>query len=52
MGNAEIASALGVSESTAKRRVRSANARVLKRVGRNALLADYLIARTEPTDGD
>lgn len=52
MGNAEIASALGVSESTAKRRVRSANARVLKRVGRNALLADYLIARAEPTDGD
>jgi RNA polymerase sigma factor (sigma-70 family) len=52
MGTAEIASALGVSESTAKRRVRSANARVLKRVGRNALLADYVISRAEPSDAD
>jgi RNA polymerase sigma factor (sigma-70 family) len=52
MGTAEIASALGVSESTAKRRVRSANERVLKRVGRNALLADYVIARSEPSDAE
>jgi RNA polymerase sigma factor (sigma-70 family) len=52
MGTAEIASVLGVSESTAKRRVRSANERVLKRVARNALLADYVIARAEPSDAD
>jgi RNA polymerase sigma-70 factor (ECF subfamily) len=52
MGTAEIAGVLGVSESTAKRRVRSANARVLKRVGRNALLADYVISRAEPADAD
>jgi RNA polymerase sigma-70 factor (ECF subfamily) len=51
MPTAEIASALGVSESTAKRRVRSANERVLKRVGRNALLADYVITRAEPSGG-
>jgi len=52
MSAAEIAVALGVSESTAKRRVRRANERVLKRVGRNALLADYVVARSEPTDAD
>lgn len=39
---AEIASALEVSQSTAKRRVRRASEHVLKRVSRNALLADYL----------
>jgi RNA polymerase sigma-70 factor (ECF subfamily) len=39
---AEIASALEVSQSTAKRRVRRANEHVLKRVSRNALLGDYL----------
>jgi RNA polymerase sigma-70 factor (ECF subfamily) len=39
---AEIASVLKVSESTAKRRVRRANEHVLKRVSRNALLADYI----------
>ena len=38
----EIAEILRVSESTAKRRVRRANEHVLKRVSRNALLADYL----------
>ncbi len=43
---AEIAQALGVSESTAKRRVRRANEHLLKRVGRNALLADYLVVRS------
>ena len=39
---AEIASALDVSPSTAKRRVRRASEHVLKRVSRNALLADYV----------
>lgn len=39
---AEIAEALNVSESTAKRWVRRANEHVLKRVSRNALLADYI----------
>jgi len=43
---AEIAGALEVSESTAKRRVRRASEHVLKRVSRNALLADYLQERT------
>ena len=46
---AEVASALGVSESTAKRRVRRANEHILKRVRRNALLADYLVARSGPS---
>jgi RNA polymerase sigma-70 factor (ECF subfamily) len=41
----EIADVLGVSESTAKRRVRRANEHVLKRVSRNALLADYVQVR-------
>jgi RNA polymerase sigma-70 factor, ECF subfamily len=49
---AEIASALGVSESTAKRRVRRANEHILKRVRRNALLADYLVARSGPSNAD
>ena len=47
----EIAQALGVSESTAKRRVRRANEHVLKRVSRNALLADYVQVRTERQHG-
>ena len=47
----EIAQALGVSESTAKRRVRRANEHVLKRVSRNALLADYVQVRTERQRG-
>lgn len=44
---AEVARLLGVSESTAKRRVRRANQHVLKRVSRNALLSDYVQMRTE-----
>jgi RNA polymerase sigma factor (sigma-70 family) len=52
MAISEIASTLGVSESTAKRRVRSANEHVLKRVGRNALLADYVIARSGSSDAE
>jgi RNA polymerase sigma-70 factor (ECF subfamily) len=47
----EIAQVLGVSESTAKRRVRRANQHVLKRVSRNALLADYVQVRTERHNG-
>jgi RNA polymerase sigma-70 factor (ECF subfamily) len=47
----EIADVLGVSESTAKRRVRRANEHVLKRVSRNALLADYIHVRTERDHG-
>jgi RNA polymerase sigma-70 factor (ECF subfamily) len=43
---AEIAEALNVSYSTAKRRVQRANRHVLKRVSRNALLADYIRERT------
>lgn len=43
----EIAEVLGVSESTAKRRVRRANEHVHKRVSRNALLADYVQTRKE-----
>ena len=43
----EIAQVLRVSESTAKRRIRRANEHVLKRVSRNALLADYVQVRTE-----
>lgn len=41
----EVAAALGISESTVKRRVRRANAHVLNRVSRNALLSDYVQAR-------
>ena len=47
----EIAEVLGVSESTAKRRVRRANEHVLKRVSRNALLADYIQTRKERQRG-
>ena len=46
MQMAEIASVLAVSQSTAKRWVRRANEHVLKRVSRNALLADYIQERT------
>jgi DNA-directed RNA polymerase specialized sigma24 family protein len=42
----EIADVLKVSYSTAKRRVQRANEHVLKRVSRNALLADYIRDRT------
>jgi len=49
---ADIAAALGVSESTAKRRVRRANEHILKRVRRNALLADYLVARSGPSNAE
>lgn len=48
---AEIAAVLKVSESTAKRRVRRANEHVLKRVSRNALLADYIQEKTVRTRG-
>jgi RNA polymerase sigma factor (sigma-70 family) len=51
MGVLDIARTLGVSESTAKRRIRRANEHVLKRVSRNALLADYVQARPEHHDG-
>jgi RNA polymerase sigma factor (sigma-70 family) len=51
MGVLEIAQVLGVSESTAKRRIRRANEHVLKRVSRNALLADYVQTRPERHDG-
>jgi RNA polymerase sigma-70 factor (ECF subfamily) len=47
----EIAQTLKVSESTAKRRIRRANSHVLKRVSRNALLADYIQVRTERPHG-
>ncbi|HEU5077398.1 MAG TPA: sigma-70 family RNA polymerase sigma factor [Polyangiaceae bacterium] len=43
---AEVADVLRISESTAKRRARRASERVLKRVSRNALLADYVRDRT------
>jgi RNA polymerase sigma-19 factor, ECF subfamily len=45
MAVAEVAELLGVSESTAKRRIRRANERVLKRVRCNVLLADYVHVR-------
>jgi RNA polymerase sigma-70 factor (ECF subfamily) len=45
----EIADVLKVSYSTAKRRVQRANEHVLKRVSRNALLADYIRDRTDRT---
>jgi RNA polymerase sigma-70 factor, ECF subfamily len=47
----EVAQLLGVSESTAKRRIRRANEHVHKRVSRNALLADYVQARGGSTHG-
>lgn len=43
---AEVASAIGVSLSTAKRRIKRANEHVRKRVSRNALLSDYIRERT------
>ena len=43
---AEIAEVLGVSLSTAKRRIKRANEHVRKRVSRNALLSDYIRERT------
>lgn len=43
----EIARVLGVSYSTAKRRVRDAHEHLRKRVARNALLADYIGVTTE-----
>src|SRR5690606_31093604 len=48
---AEVADTLKISHSTAKRRARRASERVLKRVSRNALLADYIRDRTvlDPT---
>jgi RNA polymerase sigma factor (sigma-70 family) len=42
----EVADTLRISHSTAKRRARRASERVLKRVSRNALLADYVCDRT------
>lgn len=42
----EVADVLRISESTAKRRARRASERVLKRVSRNALLADYVLDKT------
>jgi len=42
----EVAETLRISHSTAKRRARRACERVLKRVSRNALLADYVRDRT------
>lgn len=47
----EIAQVLDISHSTAKRRVKRATTRVMKRVSRNALLADYLRERTEKRHG-
>ena len=46
---AEIATTLKMSHSTAKRRARRASERVLKRVSRNALLADYVREKTGKT---
>jgi RNA polymerase sigma-70 factor, ECF subfamily len=43
---AEVADVLRISQSTAKRRARRASERVLKRVSRNALLADYVRDKT------
>lgn len=45
MGYAEIAEALEISESTALRWTRRATEHVMKRVGRNALLCDYIRER-------
>jgi RNA polymerase sigma-70 factor (ECF subfamily) len=46
----EVAETLKISHSTAKRRARRASERVLKRVSRNALLADYVRDKTGHTD--
>lgn len=45
----EIAEVLGISESTAIRWARRASEHVMKRVGRNALLCDYVRDRSEPS---
>jgi RNA polymerase sigma-70 factor (ECF subfamily) len=47
---AEIATTLKMSHSTAKRRAKRASERVLKRVSRNALLADYVREKSSKTD--
>ena len=47
----EIGNVLGVSHSTAKRRVRRANEHVRKRVSRNALLSDYIREKTLRRNG-
>ncbi len=47
----EVAAALDVSHSTAKRRVRRALEHLTKRVSRNALLSDYIRERTGRSDG-
>ena len=47
----EIAEALNTSESTVKRRLRHANERMLRKVSRNALLADYIRDRTGARHG-
>jgi RNA polymerase sigma-70 factor, ECF subfamily len=51
MPAAEVAELLGVSESTAKRRIRRASEHLLKRVSRSALLCDYVQARTGRAHG-
>ncbi len=48
----EVAAALGVSESTAKRWVRRANEHVKKRVSRDALLSDYVTRSGAELGGD
>ncbi|HEX2736142.1 MAG TPA: sigma-70 family RNA polymerase sigma factor [Polyangiaceae bacterium] len=45
----EIAEVLHISESTAVRWAQRATEHVMKRVGRNALLCDYVRDRSEPT---
>lgn len=47
---ADIATTLRMSHSTAKRRAKRASERVLKRVSRNALLADYVREKSGKTD--
>ncbi len=46
MAFVEIAEVLNISESTALRWTRRATEHVMKRVGRNALLCDYILERT------
>ncbi len=47
---ADIATTLNMSHSTAKRRAKRASERVLKRVSRNALLADYVREKSGKTN--
>jgi RNA polymerase sigma-70 factor (ECF subfamily) len=47
MAYVEIAEALNISESTALRWTRRATEHVMKRVGRNALLCDYIRERSD-----